>query len=746
MDIDVVNRLARDHQRRFNRSLPHPKMDSLVAQLSTAIDTGTKSLVFVRRVASVDELQRKLEERYDAILFSRLRSDLRVPKVQEEVEALIGSYRAQRNVERHSRKAAHNAQRTDRISGPEETSNSDSFFAWFFRGAGPDGVLCGARLATRFELPSGPFATFFENNYVAELLAVQPADALAAAANACGASVTEFSAALRQRVLKFLKNNSKTIRRETFDAFQQAALELIDEGSEIFGQSARVYLDELFVSQTALGARAKEAPDPEAWLNIETLFTTLRKPQRSVLKEQLWPESTFDSVRARLRDRELRRMLLSTMARKGHPIIDLFILVANGVDSIAERRREAAEEGSNTLAEAFLDLLDSQRVSHPNSFHSFAELSAAAANFELIVTQNLPELRDQPLSIAPTLLGRLLRAQRPIGGMVGVVNKMMVRQFRMPGYPLVLISTDLLSEGEDLHTFCSNVVHYGIAWMPSALEQRNGRIDRVGSQTERRLQQVQRVPNGDEKLQVFYPHLRETVEVLQVQRVLSRLNRFLRLMHSNLGSADPEQAAIDVKLAMSAPSIDTAPMEEALVSAFNVTDAMTAGVTKALSSDALRAQQLSHAFRQLQHLFPDPEFSWNTDVSASQFVGMRNLGGRVQPFTLMLRSLHGVPVVRCVSPVGDVAYDQLDAESMRSIVKKPFARISLVRKEQIKSYQVAVEGDVVMHVTGSPASSVLTMVRSVTATADEIEKHYNDSDPTYDLIGVEIARESDVER
>ena len=157
----------------------------------------------------------------------------------------------------------------------------------------------------------------------------------------------------------------------------------------------------MFISGTALGARAKEAPDPEAWLNVETFFTTLRKPERSGLKEQLWPESTFDSVRARLRDRELRRMLFSTMARKGHPIIDLFILVANGVDSIVDRRRESAEEGSNTLAEAFLDLLDSQRRARAGSFHSFAELSAAAANFELIVTQNLPELRDQPLSLAP---------------------------------------------------------------------------------------------------------------------------------------------------------------------------------------------------------------------------------------------------------------------------------------------------------------------------------------------------------
>ncbi len=69
--------------------------------------------------------------------------------------------------------------------------------------------------------------------------------------------------------------------------------------------------------------------------------------------------------------------------------------------------------------------------------------------------------------------------------MTGQVSKTLVRQFRMPGYPFVLLSTDLLQEGEDLHTFCSDVYHYGLAWTPSAVEQRIGRIDRVRSKTER---------------------------------------------------------------------------------------------------------------------------------------------------------------------------------------------------------------------------------------------------------------------
>ena len=71
--------------------------------------------------------------------------------------------------------------------------------------------------------------------------------------------------------------------------------------------------------------------------------------------------------------------------------------------------------------------------------------------------------------------------------MSGGVNKRLVRQFRMPGFPLVLATTDVLQEGEDLHTFCGKVLHYGISWTPSAMEQRTGRIDRIDSLVQRNL-------------------------------------------------------------------------------------------------------------------------------------------------------------------------------------------------------------------------------------------------------------------
>ncbi len=65
IDVGDVNRLANDYGRRLAGKMPHPKMDALVDALKDNWTQGRKALVFVRRVASVKELKRKLDERYD---------------------------------------------------------------------------------------------------------------------------------------------------------------------------------------------------------------------------------------------------------------------------------------------------------------------------------------------------------------------------------------------------------------------------------------------------------------------------------------------------------------------------------------------------------------------------------------------------------------------------------------------------------------------------------------------------------
>ncbi|MFM7372762.1 MAG: C-terminal helicase domain-containing protein, partial [Sphaerospermopsis kisseleviana] len=56
-----------------------------------------------------------------------------------------------------------------------------------------------------------------------------------------------------------------------------------------------------------------------------------------------------------------------------------------------------------------------------------------------------------------------------------------VRLNELKSYPQrILVATDCLSEGINLQSHFSAVIHYDLPWNPNRLEQREGRIDRYG--------------------------------------------------------------------------------------------------------------------------------------------------------------------------------------------------------------------------------------------------------------------------
>lgn len=52
--------------------------------------------------------------------------------------------------------------------------------------------------------------------------------------------------------------------------------------------------------------------------------------------------------------------------------------------------------------------------------------------------------------------------------------------FRSPLAPWVLVASNVGSEGIDLHTYGRHLVHFDLEWNPAVMEQREGRIDRLG--------------------------------------------------------------------------------------------------------------------------------------------------------------------------------------------------------------------------------------------------------------------------
>jgi hypothetical protein len=105
------------------------------------------------------------------------------------------------------------------------------------------------------------------------------------------------------------------------------------------------------------------------------------------------------------------------------------------------------------------------------------------------------------------------------------------RGFNSPLLPEILICTQVGQEGIDLHRHCNHVVHYDLGWNPATIEQRTGRIDRIGSKTqrERKLSNLgASTPNESSLpgLEVALPYLAATYDERMFDRLYTRAQAF----------------------------------------------------------------------------------------------------------------------------------------------------------------------------------------------------------------------------
>ena len=94
--------------------------------------------------------------------------------------------------------------------------------------------------------------------------------------------------------------------------------------------------------------------------------------------------------------------------------------------------------------------------------------------------------------------------------------------FNSPLVPEVLVVTTVGQEGIDLHRECHHVVHHDLPWNPATLEQRTGRVDRIGSKTER----LRANGNGDSSLDVAVPYIAGTYDEHRFRVVHGRAHIF----------------------------------------------------------------------------------------------------------------------------------------------------------------------------------------------------------------------------
>lgn len=123
------------------------------------------------------------------------------------------------------------------------------------------------------------------------------------------------------------------------------------------------------------------------------------------------------------------------------------------------------------------------------------------------------------------------------------VRERRMRAFNAPFFPDVLVCSEVMGEGVDLHRFCRHVIHHDLAWNPSDIEQRTGRIDRLGCKAE-----------GRHPIVSYLPYLAGAADERQFRVMRDREQWFQVVMG--------QQALADLITATTAES--AAPLPEAL--------------------------------------------------------------------------------------------------------------------------------------------------------------------------------------
>lgn len=76
------------------------------------------------------------------------------------------------------------------------------------------------------------------------------------------------------------------------------------------------------------------------------------------------------------------------------------------------------------------------------------------------------------------------------GEVTNEARRRLMLAFNTPFFPEILIASSVLAEGVDLHLDCRFIIHHDLSWNPSTIEQRTGRIDRIGCKAEKAYQPI----------------------------------------------------------------------------------------------------------------------------------------------------------------------------------------------------------------------------------------------------------------
>jgi ATP-dependent helicase HepA len=224
-------------------------------------------------------------------------------------------------------------------------------------------------------------------------------------------------------------------------------------------------------------------------------------------------------------ERDCRRALAHAKLPSGAVLASLLRRMGSSPPAVASGLSAAGEKA---LAQRAL------AVPRDSKLEAFHDLLRELGPSEKVLV--FAEPRETIEYLRAALARRRIEALAYVGDLSPAERDKMVARFRDPDGPRVLLSTELGGEGRNFQ-HCHVLVNYDLAWSPAAIEQRIGRIDRIGQSREVRIY-------------AFRP------EATLAARVLDVLDAGVGVFTEPVGGLDPVLESVETELLALASSED----------------------------------------------------------------------------------------------------------------------------------------------------------------------------------------------
>jgi hypothetical protein len=221
-----------------------------------------------------------------------------------------------------------------------------------------------------------------------------------------------------------------------------------------------------------------------------------------------------------------------------------------------------AQLGKITPVEAVIKMLteaDGSGITWEDKFHSFVKFlteqcsTPSERNLFLEAAQQTRtgrikiELEDDETPDGAAGSQVLANVQVATGRTPHDARARLMRAFNTPFFPDIFVCSEVMGEGVDLQRFCRYVIHHDLAWNPSTIEQRTGRIDRLGCKAE-----------GRSPITIYLPYLSGAADERQFH-VMTERERWFRVV---MGQEE-------VAKLINQSSLETIPLPESISDSLN---------------------------------------------------------------------------------------------------------------------------------------------------------------------------------